>query len=144
MSHDAGFGTIGVLAVLLLIALGALDYLRTRAEVAFLFALPGATLLLALLVMGGSIRPRFFFPLLGFGLLMLVRGAMAGSRWLAHRLSMPSDILGHAAIGVVAVFSLWSLGFNYRYPKQDFEGARAHIHAHRHPAHLRSKPRPHP
>jgi mannosyltransferase len=33
---------------------------------------------------------------------------------------------------VVAVFSLWSLEFNYRYPKQDFDGPRAFLHAHSH------------
>jgi len=71
-----GFGTVGVLAALGLVALGGVSYLRKNLLAACLFVLPGVLSAGVMLVAGMSIRPRFFFSLLGFGLLMLVRGAM--------------------------------------------------------------------
>jgi mannosyltransferase len=80
-----GFGTVGLLGALALVALGVLGYLRKNPIAAFLLLLPGAISVGVMLVAGMSIRPRFFFSFLGFGLLMLVRGAIDGGsvlqRW---------------------------------------------------------------
>lgn len=126
-----GFGGIGLVAALLLLAIGGLSYLRRAPIVAALFVLPGLLTGGAMVVLHAPVRPRFFFMMAGFGLLILVRGAMVISESLSARLHVARPtLIGELSVGVVAVFSIWSLGFDYRYPKQDFESARAFIHAH--------------
>ena len=76
---------------------------------------------LAILLLGAAARPRFFFFLLGFALILVVRGAMQCGR------------LALVIVGAIAVVSAVSLRFNYQFPKQDFEGALRYVEAHRQP-----------
>jgi hypothetical protein len=97
-----------------------------------LFVFPGVSILAGALLARGTMYPRFFFALAGFGLLIGVRGIFTLTDWMARRASRaPADgpRLGSAVVGVVAVLSLFSLAPNYRYPKQDFVGALHHIEA---------------
>lgn len=128
-----GFGTVGVLAALALLAVGGLSYLMRSPLVAFVFVLPGALTGFAMVVLHAPIRPRFFFMLLGFGLLFLVRGAVEAGRFLQRGrvASARSDAAAPVAVCALAIASLWSLGYNYRYPKQDFEGAMAYVERHK-------------
>jgi hypothetical protein len=73
----------------------------------------------------GTMYPRFFFFAIGPAMLLAVRGAYATCRWLADRTRRAAlgDALATAGIVGVIMLSAVSLGFNYRYPKQDFEGA---------------------
>jgi hypothetical protein len=122
-----GLGAVGVLLALGLIAAGAASYARERPLVPALFLGPMVTTLGGILVMGVPLRPRFFFLLLGFGLLMLTRGAMEAGRLAARWRSMPEDAAvlrtGLAVTALIAAASAASLPFGYRLPKQDFEGA---------------------
>ena len=130
-----GFGTIGPLALGAMAGLGAVSYLRRDPMVFALFTLPGAISLGAIVVMGASARPRFFFPLLGFALIVVVRGAAEIAR-LALRTSSETLLArtGTTLLAcVMAAVSLASLPFNYRHPKQDFEGALRYIERHRFP-----------
>jgi len=73
----------------------------------------------------GTMYPRFFFFAIGPAFLVVVRGAFVTCQWLAARLGraqlgMP---LASGGVALVALLSAASLAFNYRYPKQDFEGA---------------------
>jgi hypothetical protein len=125
-----GFGELGVAAAVALAAVGAISYWRRAPRVLALFVLPGALTGAAMVVLHAPIRPRFFFMMAGFGLLMLVRGATVGAEALGGQ--KRAGWLGRAAdliLAIVAVASLWSLGFNYRYPKQDFTGARQYVDA---------------
>lgn len=129
-----GFGTVGVAAALGLLVAGGLSYLRRDPLLIAIFTLPGALTGAAMVVLHAPIRPRFFFMFIGFGLLILVRGAMDLGRFVQASMAPTTwrrDAVGSAAVLLVAVVSVWSLGFNYRYPKQDFGGARAFIEAHR-------------
>jgi hypothetical protein len=79
-----GLGALGVLLALGLIATGGVSYAREKPLVAALFLSPMLTTLGGILAMGVPMRPRFFFLLLGFGLLMLARGAMEVGRLAAR------------------------------------------------------------
>jgi hypothetical protein len=85
--------------------------------------------------------PRFYFFLIGFAVLILVRGLMVIPRWIAAswpgvsaranpRLA-PALSAGLAAILLAA--SAFSLVRNYRYPKQDYEAAIKFVDAERRP-----------
>jgi uncharacterized membrane protein YeaQ/YmgE (transglycosylase-associated protein family) len=83
--------------------------------------------------------PRFFFSLIGFGILIGVHGAFVAARWLAGRAragGAPSpwgDRLATALIGAGIVLSAASLVPAWRLPKQDFVGAMRYVDAHRDP-----------
>jgi hypothetical protein len=86
-----------------------------------LFVMPAVVTILGALVARGTMYPRFFFSLIGFGVLIVVRGLVVVSRgrdrWMA------------SLAGLAVIASLASLPLNYRYPKQDFDGARRWIDA---------------
>jgi hypothetical protein len=132
-----GFGLIGVLCALVLAMVGGFSYLRRSPLVAFLFVLAGPITVAATVLLGSPLRPRFFFSLAGFGVLILIRGAMETGRAVQRALggtTWPAEALGTALVGVLTVASLYSLRDNYRLPKQDFEGAARYIDAHRGPS----------
>jgi len=128
-----GVGAVGIAAALALVGLGGLDYLRKKPLVAFVFTLPGALGLGVMIVAGMSIRPRFFFSLLGFGVLMLVHGAMTAGDLVSRSLFGAGSRrrLGVAFVGAIAIVSAYSLRRNYELPKQDYDGARQFVEQHR-------------
>jgi hypothetical protein len=80
----------------------------------------------------GTMYPRFYFYLLGFGILILVRGAMRLGAMTADVVSGTADgerrtrrelAWGTALSAVMLVLSAASLLRNYQYPKQDFGSA---------------------
>jgi 4-amino-4-deoxy-L-arabinose transferase-like glycosyltransferase len=83
----------------------------------------------------GTMYPRFFFFAIGPAMLLAVRGAYASCAWLAHRAGRAALGEPVATSGIVAVtlLSAASLSFDYRYPKQDFEGAMRHVLAEQKP-----------
>jgi mannosyltransferase len=124
---NIGVGT-GVAASIggALLALGLWSYLKQSLFILGLFLLPGVVTVVATVALGRPIFPRFVFFLVGFGLLIVVRGALTAGSLLSRT---PADAHGRAAaLGVALVLamvasSLVALVPNYRYPKQDFEGA---------------------
>lgn len=83
----------------------------------------------------GTMYPRFFFFAIGPALLVAVRGGDAASAWVAAVLRRPAVArpAANAGIAVVGLLSAASLSYNYRFPKQDFEGAMRHVLAVRQP-----------
>lgn len=124
-----GFGAVGVLLALGLLVAGTISHWRSNPLTVVLFVLPGAITAAVLVVGGGSIRPRFFFSFIGFGLLMLVRGAIECGGMLQRRIGLERRRLDLAAtiVMLIAAISAASLRDNYRYPKQDYGGALAFI-----------------
>ncbi len=117
-----GLGTVGLLIALTLASLGTMSHLRRMPFIVCLFVLPGVMTAVAMLAMGAPIRPRFFFSLLGFGLLMLVRGAIESERFVRRHVGYRAprtEICGVLVVALIAVMSAYSLRNNYRYPKQD-------------------------
>ncbi len=83
----------------------------------------------------GTMYPRFFFFAIGPAMLLAVRGAYASCTWLATRVGRPTlgDPVATAGIAAVTLLSAASLSYNYRYPKQDFEGAMRGVLAEQRP-----------
>ncbi|MBL0161027.1 MAG: glycosyltransferase family 39 protein [Bryobacterales bacterium] len=103
----------GVLALTLFLA-GAWSYWRTRPAVVALLVLPpviGSSILLA---MGHHIWPRFFYFAMGFGALIVIRGALLIPR------------AGTAIAFAIIAVSAASVPFAYG-PKQDFGSARQYV-----------------
>lgn len=111
---------------------GVVSLWRSHRVATALFLLPFGAILAGALLARGTMYPRFFFALAGFAILIGVRGIVVAAEWVGARLgARPESPLrtGAAVMLLVALVSVWSLRPNYRYPKQDFVGALAHIDA---------------
>lgn len=77
----------------------------------------------------GTMYPRFFFFAIGPAMLLAVRGAFAAGDWLGRRMARVSlgERLALWGVRTVILLSAMSLSINYRYPKQDFEGAMRYV-----------------
>ncbi len=122
----------------LLFVAGVASYARTAPLALALFVAPVFAIVAGALVARGTMYPRFFFALIGFGVLLGVRGTMvvarrAARRFAAGHAATVGTRLAAVALAGAGLLSLASLAFNYRYPKQDFAGARDWIVAHRSP-----------
>lgn len=110
---------------------GFVSIARRHRNAALAFSLPALTMLAGALAGRGTLYPRFFFFLIGIVLIILVRGVVAVSDWLLRAVGRASEgtVWRVATVGIAAVVvaSFAGLGFNYRLPKQDFEGARQHV-----------------
>lgn len=115
-SFEIGFGTWGALVGFLLLAAGFWSYLKQNRLVFSLMILPGFLTMVGVLILQSPIRPRFFFLLIGFGFLMVVRGAMLAADWVAHK-SKPGmwqhfnpSVIGTALVGVIMLAMSLHLG----------------------------------
>ncbi len=127
-SFEVSLGTLGALIGGLLLVVGLWSYLRRDRQSAALFVLPGLLTVVGIIVLQRPTYPRFFFFLIGFGTLAVVRGARVVGAWAAAAGGGQGRAALGAAMGtglalVLIVVSATSLGAVYRYPKQDFQGA---------------------
>lgn len=105
---------------------GLWSYFRQSRFLLGMFLLPGVLTIGAAVVLGRPVRPRFVVFLIGFGLLIVVRGAMEMARLAQRRRAIGGSVVSPLGVGLVmaiALLSAASLRTNYRYPKQDFAGA---------------------
>jgi uncharacterized membrane protein len=134
-SFEIGLGMWGALVGFLLLAAGLWSYLKENRLLFSLMILPGLLILLGVLILHQPIRPRFFFMLIGFGCLMLVRGAMLAADWVFHNWKLGTlqhfdpHVIGTALVGVMMLANVSSFGFLYQYPKQDYAGALRFVEA---------------
>lgn len=109
---------------------GAVSYARQNARTFLLLTLPAVVTVMGAFAARGTMYPRFFFLLAGFALLIGMRGCFVTAEWVARRLCW-SETAGHrlgaAVAGAVIVLSAATVPLNWRYPKQDFEGAMAYV-----------------
>jgi len=123
-----GAESILIVAALIVVA-GAWSYFKQDRLIFALFVLPGLLTALGAVLARGTMYPRFYFFLIGFAILILVRGVFAIPCWIAskwsHRFPQvhPGPVLTAVLAAGLIVASAFSLMRNYRYPKQDFEGA---------------------
>jgi mannosyltransferase len=125
---QAGLGSVWIIAAgLIVFSAGIASYFKQNPTVALMFVLPGVVLLTVALALGHTTRPRFFFFSIGFGLLIVVRGASVLGSTLARyagRLLTPEKAATFAAASATALailVSVRSLPYAYQYPKQDSE-----------------------
>ena len=132
-----GLGTTGVLLGAAVVVLsGMWSYWKESRLVFSLFVVPVVVTAIGALAGRGTMYPRFYFFLIGFGVLILVRGIFYLPRVIVDRwpaLAKGSTKLAGALAGVMAgillLASAYSLKKNYEYPKQDFDGALKFIEA---------------
>ena len=127
---NIGFAMVGgTILAGLLILVGALSYLRQSMTVSLLFVLPAPMILVVAVLLQRPVFPRFFFVLVGFGLLIAVRGAVSIGSWLAGRLPPNGRLQRYSRsfsvilIGGLLVLSALALPRLYTHPKQDYERA---------------------
>jgi mannosyltransferase len=135
----AGVALVGAVAVAAggaMLLAGFAGLARRRRAFATAAALPVLVTLAGALLARGTMYPRFFFFAIGIGVLVVVHGAFALAQWWLARGGGGTSRAERVATGVVlalVVLSALSLARNYRYPKQDFEGAMRYVLANRAP-----------
>lgn len=131
---NISFGTIaGGIIALFIFGAGVISYVRTNQIVIWLLLIPVIIGTITLIIVHLHFYPRFFFFLLGIGVLVLVRGTTESARLFLFLL--PKKISAYCSTqktgtlfaGIIIVASFFTLANNYRYPKQDYSGAVAYI-----------------
>jgi hypothetical protein len=108
---------------------GIIGYWRQDRLLTALMLLPEALMLMALIGLGLSVFPRFFLFALPVSFLLAARGGMTMLACLPGR---AAQRLGYAAAtGVLVSVSAFMLTTWWRYPKQDYTGARRFVEAER-------------
>jgi mannosyltransferase len=135
-----GFASLAVVALGGALALlGWLDILRRNARVGVAMVLPGVLSGGLMLGLGHNLWPRFFFFLMGFGLLIAIHGAMLGARLAVSRLPLgdkrirAAEAAGVAVALAMIVVSAATVPRNYSLPKQSFTAARDFVESQRGP-----------
>jgi len=125
-----------LLVVAVVMGCGMVSYLRQNGGGALLLlVLPALVTFGGALAGRGTMYPRFFFYLLGFALLLVVRGIAVLSPGLTALLvpgaspRLP-ELAPASLVLLLMACSAASLGNNYLYPKQDFKGAMAYVEMH--------------
>lgn len=128
-------GIMVMMGGLLVVGLGLWSYARTTPVVVGLLLLPALLCTVVTLGLGHPLWPRFFFFLVGFAALVVVRGLMVAARGIAHRLHQPAG--WGTGLGVALCLGLILIGARsvpWAYaPKQDYDGARTFVEAQREP-----------
>lgn len=129
----------GVLAAgLLALALGGLcvgagfiSLWRRAPAFVLLLIMPVVVTIAGAVLARGTMYPRFFFFAIGPTIIVVVRGAFAIAEWMARRSNWRAfanpQLMATAAVAALIALSALSLVPNYRYPKQDFEGAMRYV-----------------
>jgi len=135
-----GFASLAVVAVGGALALlGWVAILRRDVRAGVALVLPGVLSGGLMFVLGHNLWPRFFFFLMGFGVLIAVHGSCVFARWMVGMVPLRASAATReryatAAVGVAMVLvSSASVPRNYALPKQNFTGARDFVESQRAP-----------
>jgi len=130
----AGSAVIGIMAMSiggLVVLAGLWSFFRENRYAVGLMIFPGLVTAAAMLVLSRNLWPRFFFFAIGFGLMLIVRGAMewaaAASRLLKRETQ--GSAWGTAVVAALLLGSCVQLRAAYLYPKQDYLGAMSYVDA---------------
>lgn len=115
----------------LCVGTGFISLWRRAPAFVLLLTMPVVVTIAGAVLARGTMYPRFFFFAIGPTLIVVVRGAFAIAEWMARRSNWRAfanpQLMATAAIAALIVVSTLSLVPNYRYPKQDFEGAMRYV-----------------
>ncbi len=120
---------------LCLMMLGIVDYFRRNPVFLTIFLLPPIIGSLATIALGHPLWPRFFFFAVGFGALVVVRGAMTLTHLTVRLLRLPgkAEIWLSSLLSITLILaSAWSARNVYG-PKQDYIGALKYVNASQQP-----------
>jgi hypothetical protein len=125
MGVGTAFGWIGVAAASLLSVLCLYWYAKRDWVFVMLALLPGLLLGLTMYALGRNLWPRMFFNEAGFVIILIVVAAVVFGDFLNRTLfNAKSQLISAGPVILVALAFAVSLPGLYRYPKQDFTGAR--------------------
>jgi mannosyltransferase len=145
-----GFAGIAVVSFgAAFVAFGWYSLFKKNRRAAVLMVLPPFFAGALMLALGHNLFPRFFFFAMGFGLIIVVHGAMElpgfAARKLritnyelripeiANRKSQIANRLGYSLALLMIAVSLLTVPRNYALPKQDFSGAKNYVETNRQP-----------
>jgi hypothetical protein len=139
-SLSIGFAGIAVvLAGGAFVAFGWVCLFRTNRRAAVLMVLPAALAGGTMLALGHNLWPRFFFFSMGFGLMIVIHGAVrlpeVVGNWF-RSIKQRSLITRFAGVGIcllIIAVSLTTVSKNYALPKQNFSGAKTYVESHMSP-----------
>jgi type IV secretory pathway VirB2 component (pilin) len=128
-------GGIMIIVALVIFGAGFVNFARTNSILIQLLIIPAVLCMLVKLGMGHHLWPRSVYFAVGFGAIVVVRGAkrlgyVTGQR--LHLSSTKSVLLGRALCVGLILFSAASIRFAYG-PKQDYQGALAFVERSREP-----------
>lgn len=115
------------------VAFGWLSLFKKNRRMAVLMILPGLLAGSTMLVLGHNLWPRFLFFSMGFGLLIVIHGAMELPQFLSTYIGVlreRKNVMANAGIALVMlmiVASLITVPRNYALPKQNFTGAKSYV-----------------
>ena len=113
-------------------AVGFVSIWRRSPAAGLAFIMPGIICGAAMIALGHNLWPRFFFFCMGFVLLIVIHGVFRAPALL--RLSERwTERLGNGGAWLLIAASAITLPLCYRYPKQDFTGARDYVESRRRP-----------
>ncbi len=121
------------------VAFGWISLFRKNRRLAVLLVLPAILAGGTMLVLGHNLWPRFFFFSMGFGILIVIHGAMQLPGAVLDFVSsfkLRPHLAAHAGAAFATLMiaaSLVTLPRNYALPKQNFSGAKAYIEKHKLP-----------
>ncbi len=118
------FGWLGLLGAALLFTTGGVHFLFRAPVATICFVLPALLGSATLILLDRNLWPRFFFNEIAFAALFAVRGARIIGDGAGQLLGRPGTRWGLAFAGALVLASALALPRAYRYPKQDFSGAR--------------------
>lgn len=131
--HTGFAGSILAVGALVVFGTGMVSFARQEPAIVVFFVLPAAAGTAALMATGHAIWPRFYFFLMGFGVLIAVRGSALAGHQAARALRLPPGATGPAEMAIALVLILASATTvpTAWLPKQDFLGARGFLEAQR-------------
>jgi mannosyltransferase len=115
------------------VAFGWLSLFKKNRRAAVLMVLPPVFAGSLMLALGHNLFPRFFFFAMGFGLLIVIHGALELPKFVSKHVGFLNsrshlDAYAGVALGLVMITaSLITVPKNYALPKQDFTGARSFV-----------------
>lgn len=122
------------------VAFGWLSLFRKNRRATVLMVLPAVLAGSTMLALGHNLWPRFFFFSMGFGLLIVIHGAVELPKVLASYIAAVREKQNIAAFSGIALAmlmiaaSLVTVPRNYALPKQNFSGAKDYVESHRLPS----------
>jgi 4-amino-4-deoxy-L-arabinose transferase-like glycosyltransferase len=116
---------------------GLVSYWRQSPGIPALFFIPPALVYFATILLERPTRPRFFFFVAGFLLLVGIRGVFVIIRFVLERLGQSwtawEKPARWAAVAAMTGLLLFDLSRTYGKPKMDYEGALAYVEESRRP-----------
>ncbi|MGH8507410.1 MAG: glycosyltransferase family 39 protein [Gammaproteobacteria bacterium] len=128
-------GSLFAAAALLVFGTGFVSFMRTNPVVIGLLIIPALTCIAVKVGMGHDLWPRSLFFAMGFGALVVVRGAVefgSGVARLVHLAPTKAVLVGSALCTGLVIISAMSIPFAYG-PKQDYLGPLAFIEENKEP-----------